>query len=368
MNKEKKAVFVVGSGFSYNAGIPTQDTLLKSLNNYYQSPKCISPALGDWSSFVKFFKRTIGNNLDTYLIEDIFTTFDKCILDDESFKGYSSRVLQRSYIHLLNSLRLYLIELVNDSILKNKTAYKDYSELALALLNKRKYYAKKDKLSIISLNWDSYFERVIVNKMINYRKYKLDIDYCTYDNSFDNSGKSKPSVTKKAAGKLNLKYLKPHGSINWGYCPNCGRLFISYGKKIESHFECIRFCNKKYGTVNLSPVMITPTFIKDISNKHLKDIWSNIGIELSEATELIFIGYCLRPEDYYFRYMLSKYVDPGTNLHIYGYSDKISTTDRNKDKTDLENKFSRFFQRCNIVTTNVDGWEKSITEIINILP
>ncbi len=368
--KDSKIVLVFGAGFSISSGIPTQDNLLCSVKDYYNNVAFVRKGKQYWIDFLISFQDLFGDEIEKYLIEDLFTIFDKCLLDEESFRGKNANYIRSAYTNLLESVRYYLIEIVNDSISKQKHGYKTYSEFALMLLGKRKKYGlNNDKMSLISLNWDSYFERTLVNKLTNYRKDGLDIDYCTFDNSMDNSGKSTPSIQKHAKNKLNVKYLKPHGSINWGFCSNCGRLYISYGKKIEEKFECIKFCNHIYKEVDLSPVMITPTFLKDISNTHISGIWQNLGIELSEATRIVFIGYSLRPEDYYFRYMLSKYLEAGTEICVFDYVDKKrDVVHRDEKKELIQNKFSAFLQKCIIKEINIDGWENSIKDIENLMP
>lgn len=362
-----KTVIVLGSGFSVSSLIPTQNDLLKKMDEYYSSTGCISNGKVYWLDFKKVFSDLIGNDITTYLIEDIFTILDKSIIDNESYKGMTSNKLREFHSCLMNSLRIYLIDTVNDTISKQKGSYKKYSELALKILHKRKMYQKKDRLSIVSLNWDNYFERTILNKLPNFKKVEL--DYCTYDNSFDSSGKAIPSVFKKAKEKINLKYLKPHGSINWGYCSNCGRLYISYGRKIETNFECIKYCNKIYKNFKLDPFMITPTFLKDLSNVHLKDIWSNLAIEISEATKIIFIGYSLRPEDFNFRYVLSKNVNKKCEVYVFDYVDiKRIPTERDLEKKSIENKFKSFFQNSKKVEVYIDGWESQISLINTLLP
>ena len=59
-----------------------------------------------------------------------------------------------------------------------------------------------------------------------------------------------------------------------------------------------------------------PTFLKDLSNFQLKLVWQNAGVELMEASRLIFIGYSLPHADFEFRQLLSRMVRPSAAIHV----------------------------------------------------
>lgn len=363
----EKTVLILGAGFSKSKNLPLQSDILKAVDHYYTHVSHTSKNAADWKKFKEFFINVIGNNINEFLIEDIFTIFDKCIADNEQFKGISVNEINDANASLLKALRAFFTDHIEKDLKSKGDSYRHYLELANRILKLRRSFAQDDRLSLISLNWDCYFEKILTIALGKPEYHNIELDYCTYDYNFSTKP-SNPSINKKAKGKINLKILKPHGSTNWGYCSNCGRLYISYGKKIYTKYECIKYCNKKYGTVQLSPVMITPTFLKELSNYHLRNIWNNIQVELSEARRIIFIGYSLRPEDYFFRFALSKNIDHDTRIFVIDWFDgnKISK-EKEEFKTFLNSKFRKFFQKNPISEIFIDGWEANISNISSII-
>ncbi|MBF0457581.1 MAG: hypothetical protein HQK99_06775 [Nitrospirae bacterium] len=63
----------------------------------------------------------------------------------------------------------------------------------------------------------------------------------------------------------------------------------------------------------LKRLMVTPTFLKDINNTHLKMVWHNASLDLREAKRIFFVGYSLPLSDYEFRYMLLRALSSSKN-------------------------------------------------------
>jgi hypothetical protein len=66
----------------------------------------------------------------------------------------------------------------------------------------------------------------------------------------------------------------------------------------------------------MNSVLITPTFLKDLNNLYLKNIWHNAFIDITEAEKIVFIGYSFPDADFEMRYLLKKAVQPGTAIEI----------------------------------------------------
>jgi hypothetical protein len=366
VTSKDKTLLILGAGFSVGANIPTQDNMLKEIDRWSKLPIVTSAQKQKWEGFKKFFRPSLGKYVTFYNLEDMFTIFDISQIQKEGFRANTYEEVQLASHNLLSSIRNYLIYAVDNSFSNKINKFDSYSDLAIKLLTKRNGYGDEDKMSIISLNWDNYFDKMLVHRISSHHAYltRMSLDYCTYDYGFSNKA-STPSTLKKAKGYTNFKILKPHGSTNWGYCSNCTRLYISYGKKIQSTFECIKYCNKRFirKHIPLTPIMITPTFIKDLGNLHLKNIWSNAGIEISEANKLIFIGYSLRPEDFNFRQLLAKNYHSNSEIYVYDFCKDLKLCSL-KEKQ-IKNKYKKFFQKSKQVVVKVDGWENNIDEIIN---
>ena len=116
----------------------------------------------------------------------------------------------------------------------------------------------------------------------------------------------------------DVRLLKLHGSLNWGYCPGCKRIvswdlntyfqkhyidsFSEKGKSIYipigTQLHEYKHCGEN--KVKPEPIIIPPTWDKLYHYESLAKVWRQAAIELSEAENIIVIGYSL-PEQNIFR-------------------------------------------------------------------
>lgn len=292
-----KKVYILGAGFSYQANMPMQKDLLKSVLEF-QPEITNQNAIQLYSSIrkLKNFLSIFGNkDVDTIdVIEDLFTILDKAYSNEENFQQYTWQDLYDVRKGLVD-LIIATIDDAQGKIILNIEAYKKFINHLVSTRT-----IKNDEHSLIILNWDTLFETIFL-------KYTNDIliDYCFY--TYGLSEKHTPHIHLKPSGKQNLKILKLHGSINWLECSNCGRIYVDNVSNIAKEKIKCRFCtvneNTKY---DLQPLIITPTLLKQLNNLHIKSTWSNAFIELQEADEIIFIGYSLPKADFELMYLLKK--------------------------------------------------------------
>lgn len=105
--------------------------------------------------------------------------------------------------------------------------------------------------------------------------------------------------------------LKLHGSLNWVYCPNCGRLdltrsqdfgyFVKAADVLFLGEDSCRVCN-----ATMRPIMITPTQLKDYRNPYIAGVWQRADFALRRADRAIFIGYSLPDDDLEVIYLLKR--------------------------------------------------------------
>lgn len=257
-------------------------------------------------------------------LEDLFTIFDKASFNKEYILSYSSSSLSTQYKHLCDCI-IFIIELYSQK--SNSDLYKRISEYFVD--RRLATNIDDDPFSIITLNWDTLLDNnlfVACNNKLSTGK-KILPDYCFYNYDVDGNI---PCTKLKAKGYHNIKLLKLHGSINWLLCKNCGRILTSFKEDIafynidpgSSKYSCSTCCSIGRES-DLKSVLITPTFIKDFNNLHLKNIWFNASIELSEASEVVFIGYSLPDADYEFRYLLKRSLrkDAKVTVVLHGSDD-----------------------------------------------
>jgi hypothetical protein len=376
-NTKKKTVFVLGAGFSKADDIPLQSELLKNIFTLFPEGTKIQPnfielsinsieqrvmrfygefekcrqVLADFlvENFtsaekkaeyygIKSSSRINLPSMDGYLkraykiasevnvtLEDLFTIFDKVILGHEHFQLYS--VDSITTIH--KALRICIIFLLSHQCaqieIQSNTTCKLFSK---KIFDMRVIAGRfDDVLSIINMNWDSLLEKELFQLSQDYNsnnpKIKIYPDLCFYDNSYKKNDKRPISTQVQAKGYRNIKLLKLHGSINWLNCPYCGRIYVDYEEDIalnELSLDCscpkCRENTMSEKSPQMHSTLITPTFLKDLNDLHLRNIWHNALIDLIEADKIVFIGYSFPDADFEMRCLLKKAVQPNTKIEV----------------------------------------------------
>lgn len=248
-------------------------------------------------------------------LEDLFTIFDSVASGREHFRLYSSKEMA----DLHNQLKLCIIFTLSFFIADNcdNTDYKKFCEHLLRIRNQ--LTQKEDALAVITMNWDDILETTLSelcnnhNKGLTKNQIKTYPDLCFYDYSLSANPEHIPSTHIKAKGHKNIKILKMHGSLAWLECPKCGRIYTDYSNEIASEefsdMKCPH-CSDDSRPQEENPILrsliITPTFLKSLENLNLKNIWHNAFIDISEADEIVFIGYSFPDADFEMRCLLKK--------------------------------------------------------------
>ncbi|MHA1660239.1 MAG: hypothetical protein ACTSUT_14100 [Promethearchaeota archaeon] len=348
----EKTVFILGAGYSKPAGLPLQRELLKGILNLSINNHKFDIAKDDLKKFIsRYFKNVNPLNLE---MENLFTIFDRAILNKENFINYRWKDLDN-----IKQEFIYAIITIIDYHMKNslKNIPKFYIDFAKYVIEKRLSQKRgEDLISIISLNWDTLFEFVI-DKEVQQGHYnkKISIDYCTYTDWLDK--KINPDITLKARGIKNIKVLKPHGSINGLYCPNCGRLFIDRKENIGIQDEVLcPYCSNENSKITLETMIITPTMLKELNNLHLKYIWQNAFIEFQEAKRIVFIGYSFPIADYELRYLFKRAIQNDA---------KIIVVLKHSGKKVAERYKNFFGEDVKIYNRGIEKWvEESISSFL----
>ncbi len=346
-----KTVYILGAGFSIQAGAPSQAKIVEKIfekNRAYSS----NFTRGSIRKFRNFLTNTLlipAKFHKKVPLEDIFTPLDRCIADNISFRNLNVADIIKTRENIY-----YLIGRTLELLLPPSSNKNYIDEFANYLVDRSKHrmrrkQKKKDLISVISTNWDVLLDnsiQAIINKDF---KDQAVVDYCCYISSYGESDKSvKPGLQMLGEGGFNIKLLKLHGSLNWLQCPRCSRVYITFEESIAIRhiFEPIncRHCDNNFGNTpdshNLSSNLIMPTFLKDFTNPQYKLIWQNAGIELSEADRIVFIGYSLPQADFEMRQLLARMVKDDAKIEVVSYGKE---TDR--DVIDLKKRFSVFFGR-----------------------
>jgi NAD-dependent SIR2 family protein deacetylase len=296
---KEKTVFILGAGFSYDAGIPTQGNLLWKV-------------LGDPSThkLAEFIEKVYGLSLaeaHNLALEDLYTPLHTAISRNESLKGIKPEELRKQERSLTMAIGEVLNVTIEDALAPGAYVHR-FTE---SLCNRAK---QKDDVAVISLNWDILMDLALNKYLINGTE-KVMLDYCCHATGLHGDyGDDRiiPGIIAKERNRPIVKLLKPHGSLNWLYCPQCQRLYINRFTKIAMKegmdaYTC-RICRiNKIGSAHLKASLLLPTFLKDMEAFHIKHVWNQMAIELAEADRLVFMGYSFPMADYHFRTAITRF-------------------------------------------------------------
>jgi hypothetical protein len=342
-----KTAYVLGAGFSIDAGSPPQKDFVKKI--------LISKGeFGtDWMAKVQNFRNLLTNtfnippeNHNDVPLEDIFTPLDRCIADNISFRDLTVSDVKRS-----RDLIYYLIgATLKELLTSEKKSYIDiFAEYLVEKCSSRRNdnYRDNDPIAIISTNWDILLDNSLKMMLDERFPYQGVVDYCCHISSFQpNDETVKPGLEMLGKGGFNVKYLKLHGSLNWLECPRCGRVYVDFGNKIAMDQyvtkEKCRHCNNHFGEHDshiLVSNLIMPTYLKNFNHSQFKLIWQNAGIELSEASKIVFIGYSLPQADFEMRQLLSRMIRTDAIIEVVDWA----SDENSPSLKETEHRFKTFF-------------------------
>lgn len=332
-----KTVYFLGAGFSKDAGGPIQNGIITTIlsEEFAREPSLNGYVLTARESFINFLKDDLSiseDSFDAVALEDVFTPIDRCIAHGRSFQKYDvkSLVNLREEFH---SLMGAAIKFGVDKFDHDKRYIDDFAKHLNKLALEKIGQYKVDKVAVITTNWDILLDNSLDEILRKYsvteesagsRKLAV-VDYCCYISSLEDDDYIKPGLLALGRGGYNVKYLKLHGSMNWLHCPGCQRMFVKFREKtIFGQEKFCKHCKENYNegdieALKLKGNLLLPTFLKDLSNIQIQLVWQNAGIELAEASKVVFIGYSLPAADFEIRQLLSRCIPKHTKVEVVLY-------------------------------------------------
>lgn len=316
---KKNLVFVLGAGYSKTAGLPLQRELLPEIMAYDGGDFHFKNAKENVKTFIS--ENFPGVNIENLTLEDLFTILDKAVLGKEYFGGYhwqSLYAIRKSLVHML----LVLIDARMKTKVEPHSLYGSMGRFVIDCGSAVSQYS----VGVISLNWDTLFESIINEVDSPGNKSGTDIDFCVFSDTLGNPARNTPP---KSEPPISVKIMKLHGSINWLYCPNCGRLYIDRYRNIGVDYKtpCPNCPGAAGQDIILEEMIITPTMLKEFQNHHLRLTWQHAFIKLSRADIVVFIGYSLPLADFELRYFFKKALPKNADLNAVLHSnDKMNGT------------------------------------------
>lgn len=159
----------------------------------------------------------------------------------------------------------------------------------------------------VSLNYDIILDNSLLG-MQGPADYGIGVRYGLYKYAPSWRGNRYVWRGDRYVPSSNIPLFKPHGSLNWVYCPICAKLDVTTQVKVvaflfaDDQLRCFE-CGGRF-----EALIIPPTLFKSYGNGLLLDIWRNVETKLSSADEIIFVGYSLPDADIQLRCLLSRSV------------------------------------------------------------
>lgn len=292
------AIFL-GAGASKAEGAPLQGELFRdyfssSLFKGRQDPMNRELAM----FFYEMFQIDVDNKnvsaISFPTFEEVLGLTDLAILRKEAFKNFDieSRAVNSGRLRLISQYLVFLVARILDLKLQGRANH--HRKLVNALRNANELM----NVVFVSTNYDI----LIDNALTEQHQHGIDLDYGVEFRNFDRANDWKrPSLNSR------VSLFKPHGSLNWLFCPTCNELEITPKEKgvvtrLISHFSTAA-C--QCGTV-YSPLIVPPTFYKDFNNVFLSSIWNRTDVALRKANHLIFCGYSFPDADIHIKYLLKR--------------------------------------------------------------
>ncbi len=226
--------------------------------------------------------------------EEVLGLIDLAVARGEGFRDFELINMASNSGRLL-FVRLYLIILMAKSLKDSlEASATDYHRTFVANL---KSASLLGDLSFFTTNYDLLLDNSLI-EALGGPGAPGQIDYAVDFSEPD-------SWTTVSASAVPL--CKIHGSLNWMYCPVCNSLrYTPLEKGIVALYEdtysitCSK-CESVY-----QPLIVPPTFFKDMSNVFLSAIWRRTEEELRKTQHIIFCGYSFPDADLHIKYLLKR--------------------------------------------------------------
>lgn len=232
-------------------------------------------------------------------------------------------------------------------------------------------YRRGVEPSVASLNYDVIVDNAMFSLSEQYQGIRPP-DYCV------------DIATQRYAdfrrGGTFGRLLKIHGSLNWLYCERCKRLdlFVSRGmqtgKALDELYHSVLF-NDAYSCRGtpcrnrprcdgfVSPILITPTYVKDYENPHIERVWAEAEHAMKDADRVVIIGYSLPTDDVEIAMLLKRGLDhlPRNRItvveYVKGDIDKPADNRTPLEQHPTGQRFrSLFGSGLDWHTTGFEGW------------
>ena len=293
------AIFL-GAGASKAEGAPLQGELFRE---YFSSPSFKASHNDMDRELATFFLLMFGIDVDRADLAKVdFPTFeevlgltDLAILRKEAFRDFDieNRAVNSGRLRFIAQYLVFLVAKVLDAKLRGPASI--HRKLVRAL----HAAGMLRQVAFVSMNYDI----LIDNALTEPYDEGVDLDYGVEFRNFERPGDWKrPELPKRVC------LFKPHGSLNWLFCPTCNELELTPNEKgvvtkLISDFT--KATCSECGSVYL-PLIVPPTFYKDLNNVFLSSVWNRTDKALRRVRHIVFCGYSFPDADMHIKYLVKR--------------------------------------------------------------
>lgn len=307
-----RTVYILGAGFSVPFGLPAQarilDVALDQQDTRFRAER------DEVRRFISSAFQIEPEDSPRVSLEDIYTVLDRAYAARDTVAGLKGDQL----LNLQGTLNLLIAAAFESADRRqNREPLQVFAEVLAR--HARLRGKSRDPFALISLNWDIVLDHALfqaLQGLSDEPKGRGVLDYGMYFHSLKGSGN-----TRVLNGTMGLKFgaptvklLKLHASMNWLYCPDCERMYVRPERKLMLE-PGVCSC----GNDAMRPMLVSPTFLKNLENLHLRNVWHLAGTKLREAERVVFIGYSLPQADFEFRYLLQRHLPPNARVEVVDY-------------------------------------------------
>jgi NAD-dependent SIR2 family protein deacetylase len=288
----KTAIFL-GGGASAAEGMPMQTGLI---SEYFKLVER-NPEIKDsdmYREITSYFSELFGidtsaadpGTLHFPTFEEAFGVLDLAVRRRETLKHFDLENISRNS-NRIGFMRQYLVLLMAAVLTE---AGKNTIGLYNNLINNLQRSNLLADTMFITTNYDTLIDNAL-NSMAGYWP----------DYGLDFAGQS--AVPTGTA----IKLYKVHGSLNWLYCPSCNIIRLTrqdagvISLLTSPHKSDCEICESI-----MLPIIVPPTFFKEMSNVFLSIVWNRAEQSLREVEKIIFCGYSFADADMHVKYLIKR--------------------------------------------------------------
>jgi len=293
------AIFL-GAGASKAEGAPLQGELFREYFSSELFKQSHDPMDADLTTFfLRMFRIDVHQDVSKVefpTFEEVLGLTDLAIIRKEAFRHFDieKRAANSGSLRLIAQHLVFLVAKILDEKLKDRAPLHRSLVSALNAANELR------NVAFVSTNYDILLDNALTDE---HSSGGIDLDYGVEFRNFD-----RPNDWRRPAFDNRVQLFKPHGSLNWLFCRACGELEITPKEKgvvtrLISQVDlapCER-CETVY-----SPLIVPPTFYKDMNNVFLSTIWNRTDIALQKVNHIIFCGYSFPDADIHIKYLLKR--------------------------------------------------------------